>query len=1679
MAALPDDSIDDSFVGIFDRRVSTSTWKGAGVSQGVMRSVARAEIGDEAEKMLYDGVDGDGQVRGELGFGLYSQRGQSVPWAMTLQLVKHESQYEVWVNGFMVDLAPLEEYNDVKTVQLLDHRGFVRDASDRVRTAAQVVVRDPAELRSEKTVFSPCCVSVLLEDGETSPESCKLSLIQRSTNFTGAAIYSSQLIDGVDLEPHRVSDVVAKSAITMFPTAYPKQGSVVIYDMYKVYRAQRKATNDILVTFGKEYFTILVAAVGASAATAGNPSQQEASGILGGAFKWFNEQATYIAGGIATDAGAAAGSLLNMVGLRPTFATPEAPTTENAAERAASFSARGIVRAVVEFSVRDIQTFLTAAAKAPGLTLEQVNAQRQAAGQPVFGSLTEFDSSRVIGGMKLLAVTALAFTALNAVPTTGFLSSIIASGAKTFATLNEIGWGPAIQAMALGLKKWLKAEPAPTPKRVAFSLTEFADTIDSLGSVMELTNKQLDTASKVQRFEREVVVFKWLQEDEEIPILPRTVGGAITGGLQRLGSERGLGKPNPADFSDLQPTALTSLLLRLEVSIKDKELCEGDFRIGFECFPTDNVARNEIAALAIGTLQQLDRILFSIEGFRRRITAIVERFKSGTFLRSETLRVAGARTREVLYTWNVMPVLNSLTNFVLGLARRTPEFRKQTAEQLGVTQGAAAQVILLRFNKKFDPGFLSPTSPVKLLRGRLLARLQRLELVVSPQAPPSEFYRMLPQTFSGYFTLAMQGSTSDSSGYVDTMEDQTTSVRQFSEMKDSIRMFNETARTAARIVRLRLSDLQRGRQRVSSVQFYRIEAGKEAQDTPIVELFGHSIDPVAVYNGLVMRTPTSIQTMKVSLTEPMQRRLALICSDSRDGAVLSKYGIEDSEMGLLGLTAFCDILCSELVKAYSKHLQGGVSKGFVLASVLSNSTRSAIERVRAVVEFIALTTKADDAGLMGGDLLVATRTTRDVRQVLAVLLQHTRYEEDQAIATEDGASDWSDDGWTPMAVQNLRDTANLLKKTMTSFSSEWQKAVKNGLEHQFLASIPNEPLQSLFHSREFGMFAHRRVRASVANSVLTGSWRQTLESFASAAYASNFLVAETQEPSVQMAMQAHFYDADDCESLRRQLLSRFAALRLDIDSYTQIDTVDGLTRAMATGASLTTSTLPNECIFFVPFAYGDPFPPLCNPVVSPCLFGSVPVWIEEVEYATSSILSQLAPSTTTTAVPVVSEAKTCRIAMHYARCEFSSRPVVDSNSDPHFITTVRNGKELVVTVRAVQIPLEIPNGWAAFNTSDYARGAADAIYSAYQYLPQFSSAVNSVGWNVERILQALILTRLECPDDPFEVLLDALYDEEVGAARDDGDAVDLTDDDAVIGFVRDRLNNDVRQPQRYAEVDRPGFAPYQRRTEMEAAVRRHFEGARNLVAYVRERFNPGWRQRMGRLIATGGIFEGVVADLDENAPPPTTFGGADDLAEVLIRTEDAASFTTDDILEWGQNATALVQTLKDTLLFSSVIAPNGILPDTIREVDVFGLEDDEENPGDPQVRDGFRELLEQAPEVESAVSLALEAYKRAMKAADDMLFAEAVQRSAARRQAIMGGAAALTVALAMAKQVLGKELPSAVRCVDLDASPGLKPAVQEFLGELTAGMQNAKRDGVAAFRLSEICGIIRTLLNGR
>ena len=856
-----------------------------------------------------------------------------------------------------------------------------------------------------------------------------------------------------------------------------------------------------------------------------------------------------------------------------------------------------------------------------------------------------------------------------------------------------------------GLKRWLRETPAPVPDKISFTLSEFAGHFEALSELVDVpTDEEFTEISKGLKFKRETLLFKWMLESET----ENEAQWALFSAPSRLltGRDRGTGKANPADMSELRSSARASMFVELNLVVEDDEVCGPPTRIRVRsAFEKD---AQLLSALASGTLQNIHRLETALSNFTQSIDEALLKL-SGDWWKSN-------RATSFIHAYFFGPVFNFVTEYF-----RRKE-RQETLQSMGVRMRSTLQLIKDQIPQKFGLNFTNTDSPLQTYKRELFDMSTRYfsptrSSLTTPLEPEYKgVLRLLPQRTK--LVVFFPSSPTGETNYAEKDVDAAVAVRQSSAFTDSCKVFNEMSQDATHL----LSNMKDMLPSINFVHSFYI---------PRSESFGRVLKPAISFNALHVNTPVAVQHSidTARIPEKLRARLLSVTSVTsttsakrRPTTPLDALGLPDTHYALAASAVFCQLLSEELVASAR-----ATEKAASAATLVQGPFQSTLERMRNSFKYVREHSKNVINPLLAEEedreCTLGTRSGRDAVYVLQVSGVH-------ALRGKEAAQQ--------AIITRLCDAGDAVVRLLLSVDGDLSVARR----------MPSEPLSSLFLDRATGPNAFLRIStlASLARLDLTTPSSARLLWSVASSYASNYLVDRQFAPTELPKLSKPSPPGLGCA----RAMTRMASMRLDIDegfvsgdTNVAYDTIDDLTKGLAT----VTLRIP-VATFYAPFGYGDAPPVLKCPASAPSLLGSVPVWCEHMRRAMKQVATPFAAS------PRPQPGNDAYvIEFVYEPCVLNVDTVQKTLATPELIKVEEVGTQRVATVYGAVPPTsanpaaDVADDARALQVHPTAREAVDSLSDVFAQTgatAPFREVVSAILWNVDRLVQGTLALLTVC-----------------------------------------------------------------------------------------------------------------------------------------------------------------------------------------------------------------------------------------------------------------------------------------------------------------------------------------------
>ena len=1215
-------------------------------------------------------------------------------------------------------------------------------------------------------VFSPCAVSMFVEDGQSLPERCTVSVWQQMTRATSGGqenIGPETMLGDIEIKPFVASDYTASIVYAPYPVVYSRSPRIIIKDMAPVYvfrkGQRRKILSDMLRVALPFLFDVLaaklqgaaaarVAAVGSEPTVVSPVSEAADAATAGPTINIFSDGTTLGASMAPPPSAAAAPPPAPPVGIGSYAAAY--------ADSAASVFTTGLERAqgglASLFAIGGFQNLMEMGADAAGTTAGALEDLAAAAGLPVDKLREAMDAAKTTfnyrydrqqkaqtlaqaeadaavddfwkqGIPSAFAVIA-SFCVLYGVPGADAAAGVLGDDLKNgmalvaFATpFRQSGWrglynnvmpkvkevlndrNLILKAAFAGIDKFLNTPQEPVPVKKHYSVAELANVLEQMTALMSLdrSNNDLRTATEQQRFADEIVVFRWLTETE-------SANGLATM-LESMGVPQRTGNAiNAADMSEFAAPVAAAIRTRLRVEIEDPTSCGDDDSTVFE-FGTGRTDAALMGLAASGMLQDLERLQRAIRAFEQR-------------LRQEKNRLTWSERLTCWWdTWIYGPLFSMVLSRWKYIRTGQTQRDNEVLLMLGIHRSRMLTFVHDNLHQKLYSRFVNVGSAGQ----RLLTNLRQLNMN-PPQTLQPKYMRELPQKIQHPLFLFPTSQAIDTA-YVD-VQVQGGVLREYSAMNDAIKTSMRASRAAIDATR-RLSH----RWETEGPRCIFVHAFAPTGVVPAELTAVPALRPPSESYSLVLQLPGDVRSAEatVRLEERLHRRIVAIChkgpAAQANRSLLSKAYMPDTEPALVAAGLFSELWADELLRLHQLDDVSGLT-----VSVVETAQRRASRRAAACALFLLAVTAQAGTGIVpltdDDPALLATQAGRDAARLARRL--HLKVHPRASTGVLNRAT-----------VRRVREIGSTLLEVGNRL------VAKPGM-----GIVPSEPLQSLFMEREHGLRAFQRAAALGAP--------PRAESAIASAYPSTLLVTPAAAVGPTAAAVAPMIaieneprrPADPANAAERAAIvdavkKRVSALRVDWNhtdaAQSQWPSVDGLSDAMRQ-----LGIGSDSAVFYVPYGHGHAPPRLSFPPVPAPMFGSVPVWLDDVREALRQVsaalgatgaggrplppgtpwIGQISPVFPCDATGVVTPAHPALLEVHAV---------------PNATTSPQEMRFWAAEPELEPPPPPPLTGWAAMVAPTYATprdAAADHLQD--DDTRRLSSRICCMAWNAERTMQAML-----------------------------------------------------------------------------------------------------------------------------------------------------------------------------------------------------------------------------------------------------------------------------------------------------------------------------------------------------
>ena len=1252
---------DEGVRALYAPRESTSVWR-ADADRGTTVVATLAQMGNVAIPTRSYGAEVVDPAR-------YEASG-----VVQIQIVKRNGQFVPVVDGLVPPTQT--DANGNETCLINHHRGMHED------------------LETKTWVFSPCAVSVCVEDGQPFPERCTVSIWQhlslsKSTTLTTPSA-PVKLGDRL-IYPFAVSDPVASIVYVPLPMRHSQQPRVVIEDLSAVIRFDEYQNKKALWAFfstSMEYIGLL--AMEQLDQTSLKDMIDKVKWVVWTP-GWVNAAAEYMK--------------INLLELGRKFLFRIAPHKQTWL----AWSYFGLKSLYAKLSSR-----LNLSALFGGLDPNQYAWWQQlptrsttiAPGQSwVTDFLRNFPSAAAAAAFLCLKLGAPSFAAVSKVLGKELADAMAgeqwnslddSAKAERFRALLGVYLTTPNKLLNLfveGIKAYVEQPLRPKAIKRYFTIGELSTVIESLAAIMPATEEQLESATGKRKFASEAVVLQWLIASDKNWAFFQAFKDFDLDGLTDGG-----GLHNRLDMSEFDMHPNTAIEVRVHIDIEDPTSdahCDGK-GVHFE-FGTNRQDMDYAGFAAAGIAHDIRRLQDAIRKFDR-------------VLKEQSLRLTWSDTYNTFLDRWIFDPLYKLVMHTWKFHKRDKNLDGSTASEPGYD----GEVLLLlqryrsytfrylrkHLDQKLKARFVNPTSEGDVLLKKI-ERATRMRFLTT--VAPAKYLRELPQKVQEptyLFPLSKHMGTD----YVD-VEIETGTMREFSPLHDAVQAATRAAQSARTAITPMHRKWETEGQRCLFV--HAVEGMTSAQWLLAMRKYA-LIPPQEAYT-LVLQLPGDIRAAEatVRLEEETERRIRTLCHKGDAAAnaktLLDALTLPDTEAGLVAMLLFAELWTDELLRL---HARSEFTQS--VETAVQTAQARAASRCEACGKFVEATTTKDWAGFLpmyGEDpALLATQAGRDAARLGRRMQLAAQPVTSRGVLSR-------------VMVLRLRAISKALIVTGHRLADKPESEV-----------LPSEPLQALFMDPAHGLRAFARAMAF-----------PTLDyhvvAAVAGAYPSSLLLTDAQAsaPDAIAPFGAPLKTPTVPEYAAQKVRERMAALRFNYPATVHLDasktalhsTTDDLTDAMSSLA------LDNDTLaFYVPYGHGHAPPRLVYPPVPAPMFGSVPVWVSDVLASIKDLSDSLqtTPSTAARIWPTFPCDGSVLNTAHPDPGKLPAHPsIIEVDATDLYSKDVRFWAS------------EPELGWSPRAEVFKNANAAARAHVQTEMERKLASRVSTLAWNAERTMQCLLV----------------------------------------------------------------------------------------------------------------------------------------------------------------------------------------------------------------------------------------------------------------------------------------------------------------------------------------------------
>jgi hypothetical protein len=1016
---------------------------------------------------------------------------------------------------------------------------------------------------TQSWVFSPCAVSVCVEDGQPLPERCIVSVWQHVAHTNGV----STLVGGRDrlklgeraIEPFKVSDHTAPIVYTPYPIFHVRPPRIIINDMSSIilYR-EKKGGKAIWNIFrdradmgddGKKFALhpfllsvgpLMLTHLAKKYSPISMQDFLQAATPIFGLYEMFKDTVDLSLQGtgfenvwqIMKDAATSAADAA-----RGYFAMPDADPD--------------IIERAFQTQWRD---FISFASGAFGILA-------------LWNGIPAADAIIAIYGADVVAQ-------MNSVNGVGFVDAVT----------NSFNLQNFVTASVQGLKAFMDTRPQPQPAKRYFSIAELAKTIESLTATVPLSKEELERVTDRNTLSSEAVVLQWLVASD-----PKS-SNVLSDVKIRFQNRFGLGDvTNIVDLSEFITADSHGVQTYLHIDIEDATgdaWCQGQASTHFE-FHSNRRDKKLLGLAAAGGIRDLERLQTAILAF-------------DVMLSKESKNIGKFEKFASYFDYNVFQPF-----FMAAMAHwkylrsnnrnvgSEANIRNAMNEQRATTLRFVRQNLQTKLYERFVAPHSEGSSLLRALTVAVKNHFLGQSLKDVPKLVPPPVLRELPQKVQYPVFLFPTNSATDSN-YVDVQID-TGTMREYSSLHDAVSAGTNASRSAMAAIAIKHREWETMGQRCLFVHAF-----GEMSDWN-TKAARHRLRAPSESYSLVLQLPGDIRNAEAvaALGEETKRRILTLCHKGEAAAEattpLDQFKLHNTEEALIAMSLFAELWTDELLK-----LHGCTDPTLRVVSAAETAQARAAARCVLCGQFLHNVTMQEWSGLVpmlsDDPALLATQAGRDAgrlarRMQLAAQPKTTRGVLSRAL------------------VKRVRDIGAALRLTGNRLAAKPDAQL-----------LPSEPLQALFMDPAHGVRAYKRANAFVN---LDPS---VVEAIAGAYPSSLLLVSNTEEASISNQLQFTTPQRPPVPyDVAVKVQERMAALRFDYPDTVHLDSskthlhtsTEDLTKAMS---SLSVARGAQKLSYYVPYGHGHAPPRVAYPPVPTPMFGSVPVWVGDAIAAIDALL---------------------------------------------------------------------------------------------------------------------------------------------------------------------------------------------------------------------------------------------------------------------------------------------------------------------------------------------------------------------------------------------------------------------------------------------------------------------------